>query len=573
MTTKRAWPFPLGSPSIGNKTLLDESAELLSFVMPMVRRLEAPNPCFNSSNDLVGQAHILKILISTHIRIIKDLEIMNFALFNESHHELKSKKCGKIEELDQHTFNLFRNFGNDPEDMRMITSCRRDYLSTGILESLFELGIPLGNGSNRTEWAYAPYIEATKGGLGPKDFTPIPMHRWIAADSRTTGALNASSNNTENLNVLDDSSVESLNISWHLTYSGMSVHERTMLDSFNSLMAPEQYPVTESDYNQVKAQDQVDQQNSIFGIHREGSSHPRRRLVLSFLSYLVHLMYYYWYTRTSSTFISIPGTILLAFANLINCEFIIQGRDAWLAYQFLLPQIQSDYRNGFTNFDALNLPKLMRSVLRILRFVFVAFIPLQTSWMLLTALRIELVWFTSPETKFLRRIIPTLRRIRPNHRERASERLERSTMRRRSQMAIVAALFVAYHLMLPHLPNLLDPLHPEPDPSILQEKMLYKDIILKESIVDPLFVSGTLFQLVLNNSSGFFAGSYRIAAILKAVTLALDLVQYIPWAVGLPESRGGMDAAFIIYGTMMVVAGWQAATLSRAPTDDDLEDE
>ncbi|KAE9382292.1 hypothetical protein BT96DRAFT_1010942 [Gymnopus androsaceus JB14] len=52
MTTKRAWPFPLGSPFKGNKALLDESTELLSFVMPMIRRLEAPNPCFNSSIDL-----------------------------------------------------------------------------------------------------------------------------------------------------------------------------------------------------------------------------------------------------------------------------------------------------------------------------------------------------------------------------------------------------------------------------------------------------------------------------------------------------------------------------------------
>lgn len=138
-------------------------------------------------------ASLLNLLTrdSTHLQIVEDLEIMNFALFNESHHALKShgvsmtcqldfyahsrNKCGRISEE-------FKGFPHHhiwgPEnlqDTNYITTCQRDYLSTGILETLFELGIPLGNGSNRTEWAYAPYMEAIKGGLGPK---VRPLHSY-----------------------------------------------------------------------------------------------------------------------------------------------------------------------------------------------------------------------------------------------------------------------------------------------------------------------------------------------------------------------------------------------------------
>lgn len=59
---------------------------------------------------------------------------------------------------------------------------------------------------------------------------------------------------------------EALNISWHLTYSGVSLFERTSIDSFNSLMTPENHAVAESDYHQVKAQDKVDLQSKY--LHR-----------------------------------------------------------------------------------------------------------------------------------------------------------------------------------------------------------------------------------------------------------------------------------------------------------------
>ncbi|KIK54463.1 hypothetical protein GYMLUDRAFT_177085 [Collybiopsis luxurians FD-317 M1] len=96
---------------------------------------------------------------------------------------------------------------------------------------------------------------------------------------------------------------------------------------------------------------------------------------------------------------------------------------------------------------------------------------------------------------------------------------------------------------------------------------------MKESIVDPLFVSGSLFQIILNNSSGFFAGSYRIAAIFKMVAAMFDILQYVPFIVGLPETRGGVDASFVIYVGVIAIQGWQAVTLPRALPYDANEDQ
>lgn len=67
-------------------------------------------------------------------------------------------------------------------------------------------------------------------------------------------------------NKTENPAAEALNISWHLTYSGVSFFERTSINSFNSLMAPEKYAVAESEYHQVKAQDKVDLQSKY--LHR-----------------------------------------------------------------------------------------------------------------------------------------------------------------------------------------------------------------------------------------------------------------------------------------------------------------
>ncbi|KIK58137.1 hypothetical protein GYMLUDRAFT_246183 [Collybiopsis luxurians FD-317 M1] len=103
--------------------------------------------------------------------------------------------------------------------------------------------------------------------------------------------------------------------------------------------------------------------------------------------------------------------------------------------------------------------------------------------------------------------------------------------------------------------------------------MLYKGLIMKESIVDPLLVSGSLFQIILNNSSGFFAGSYKIAAIFKMVAVMLDILQFVPFIVGLPETRGGMDASLVIYAGVIAIQGWQAVTLPRVLPHDDNDDQ
>ncbi|KAF9073644.1 hypothetical protein BDP27DRAFT_1318635 [Rhodocollybia butyracea] len=549
----RSWPFPFGTRKNDSKSLGDEAVDLLSFVMPLIQSFRSPHPCAANANtlDYLTETPVPHVVSRTHIQIVKVLEIMNFDLFNKSHHDLKSANCGKSSELDDKR----RRKMDLPEGspMKWVTSCQRNYPTTGILETLFEFGAPLDDGSNQTEWAYAPYLEANDYGLGPKDFSPIPM-RSVCNINSTDPSNRSSLLNPLVFNISDSG----LNISWRITYSGISLPERTVFNSMNSLITSdeEKFLKAGSDYQKVMLQDKIDQRNSLFGVYREDNAHPRRRLFLNFLSKSLLIITsafdaLYWYTRTTTSFISILGSLLLAVASLIQCVFIVQGRDAWSSYPNKRPY---------------------QSFLRISRFLLVVPILLQATWMSMVALRIELVWPYGSEHTFLRRIVPAVRRFRPNHRERASERMERSIIRWRSRIAIIASLLIAYHFLLPHTPKIAAQLHPDPDPTVLEAKMLYGNLVMKQSIADPLFVSGKIFQLTLNNSSGFFAGSYRVSAMAKAAAVCLDILHFISWVVGLPESRGGMDAMFVIYAALTIIEGWQAITLPRA-VDDEVDDE
>ncbi|KAF9029395.1 hypothetical protein BDP27DRAFT_1349663 [Rhodocollybia butyracea] len=383
ITQKRAWPFPLGSEENSPKSLGDEATDFLSFVMPLVRSFQVPHPCVNASVQADSSYPIrtnAPFILSRY-----ELEIMNFDSFNKSHSIIKSAKVFRPNEIDPQ-YKKMRTWSWDSEEspMKWVTTCHnRDYYRTGILETLFEFGAPLDDGYNQIEWAYAPYFEANQNGFRPKRLHPIPTQTICNSSSIDPHDRRTIKNPWAfkhfRILVLDSG----LNISWHITYSGISFKSG-------------------SDYQQVMLQDRIDQYSaSLFGIYREGNAYGRRRLVLNFLSKSLLIIAgafdaLYWYTRNTTSFISIPGTLLLAVASLVNCEFIIQGRDAWSAYQVLLPQ-----QTMFTEED-------QSIVLTPPDFAVMPDIPivLQAIWMSMTALRIEWVWPSGSEDTLLRRAIP-----------------------------------------------------------------------------------------------------------------------------------------------------------------------
>ncbi|KAF5367618.1 hypothetical protein D9757_010659 [Collybiopsis confluens] len=551
----------------GTDTIADEAISYLSFVAPLTKNLQLSNPCYNvtgvdtqtnafSEWPRINSEHIIT---HTHIRNVRETRIMNYNLFNESHVALKRHKCGECSSYNESRDLDSFVWSHRDKSEKKVTTCTHEYETTGIIETLFEMGVALEDGSTRTEWAYAPFFESSDIDLGPKDSVPIPQK------------LNCSRNPFEVTS--DDEPVEipeALNISWHITYSSVTPAKKRLLDSWGLLSSRDDEVRSESEYMQIKGQDKVDQTNSLIGVHRHDSAHPWRRLILSvshtvLSNIAVAFDVIYWYTRSETAFISVPGTLLLALAKAIDFDIILRGKDAWSSYLFLVSKERYlAWGQGI---------KQVRSLFRLLRALLTVFLPLQTIWMLMTALRIELVWPSGSEATFFGKNLPSFRRMLPTHRERASDRLERSTLGWKARMMVVIGLFIAYHAMLPHLPNIIDPLHPPPDPSVLTERMLYKDLILKESIVDPLFVSGSVFQILLNNASGYFGGSYKIAAVLKGLALTVNIFQFVPFLVGLPESRGGIDAPFMIYAGVIVIQVWQAITLSRVPVVDDKENE
>lgn len=256
--------------------------------------------------------------------------------------------------------------------------------------------------------------------------------------------------------------------------------ERTIADSLHSFTIPENGPNAESDHEQVKTQDWIEQRSMCYLLHlvyhTDGSAisyilsnqtvssvyiekaarirvddwfsqpyrkFPRGTLTVLIVTLVISMTFsiiagafdaLYWYTRSGTTFISLPGTVLLALANIVDCEFIIHGQVAWSEYRLLLPS--DDWMLHLKSYQGNRRSQRLRSLLRISRFIFVVFLPLQTIWMLMTVARIELIWPSGSEETYLKRTFPTIRRMHPNHRERASERLEKSLVQGKSRVAV-----------------------------------------------------------------------------------------------------------------------------------------
>ncbi|KAF5350829.1 hypothetical protein D9757_013531 [Collybiopsis confluens] len=531
---------PPGNLGFGVDTAADDAISYLSFVAPLTKHLQIANPCYNATGVMKGYAGpwttSQHIVTHTHIQNVRETEIMNYDLFNASHVALKQRNCGKSTSYNESSdYDVFL-WSLLNKDDKQLTTCHREYETTGVLETLFEVGVTLEDRSTRvTEWAYAPYFEHSDIDLGPKTINQASLGYeqviHYACKEKNVGFL------------------------------GRFIEPRP----------DDEVLPADSEYMQVQGQDQVDQANSLFSVHRHDSVHPWRRLILSVLNTIFSNIaaafdILYWYTRSETAFISVPGTLFLALATAIDSNIILRGKDAWSSYLYLT----SEQRSWRWNFGD---TKEMWLVFWLLHALLTVFLPLQTVWMLMMALKIELGWPSGSEATFFGRNLPSFRRMLPTHRERTSDRLERSTLGWKARMMIVIGLFIAYHAMLPHLPNIIDPLHPPLDPSVLKEQMLYKDLILKESIVDPLFVSGSVFQILLNNASGYFGGSYKIAAVLKGLALTVNIFQFVPYLVGLPESRGVMNVPFLMYAGVVAIQVWQAITLSRVPVVDEKENE
>jgi len=161
-----------------------------------------------------------------------------------------------------------------------------------------------------------------------------------------------------------------------------------------------------------------------------------------------------------------------------------------------------------------------------------------------------------------------LRRARPNHSERASERLDART----SWIITVAAfvgLSVIYLYFEPGQYLILAPSISPPTPNDIPADRLQKWSI----ILTPLYIVGISKQLILNHRSRMFAGQHRVTPFLDCVKMASRLAIFIPAIVGRVDSRRGLSVRDVIQALLLAITVWQALTLRSVPQTKESEEE
>ncbi|KAJ6495455.1 hypothetical protein C8R45DRAFT_1095087 [Mycena sanguinolenta] len=496
----RSWPFPLGSTDNGPQSIADRALDSLGISIPLLEFHEFGSKCTESepildtnsadedalsdgNNDddedeeheevekdttggppsvsdiLKYPEHALKrhpyVMTRTQIRVVDETHIFNRKLYNREHNKLRSTSCGQ---------------GKDKQPE--LSLCRRTYKMNGNWETRLQLQVldkETGEPGS-TEWAYAPYIGHATAVAGPKDIVPVPVSRENCTRSENTSSTDP----------------EFINIHWRLSYSGRSPAKYVGFDLISG--PPERVSYNESEYKQVMAHSKAEMQNGLIGHRFHEDTHPRRRfivgLLLGILSPLPNFLSLgYWYTRTSTVSISVPGTTFIAI------------------YGVLLGLMDAA--------NAVETQKLRFSVAEwgrwsVLIVENVAFGFSIASFMLATVWRVVFSYNSS-------RWLPSVHRAHSTHMERASQRLDSRTswpirIGMCATLITVNYVFIKYYLFAPLNYHILAPHHPPPGPTdipTVSNSFVHAYVLFGFPL---LLFMGQLSQLLLNQRSKTFAG-------------------------------------------------------------------
>ncbi|KAJ7186864.1 hypothetical protein C8R46DRAFT_1058256 [Mycena filopes] len=539
----RAWPFPLGASPTGSlPTVVDNALDSFAISIPLLEFHEIASKCEKggaskvprpplddehvndadndedededdfllsadaetpdnwrlpavsdmTKNPLHGVKRHPFIVTRTQIRIVDQVRIFNRKAFNKEHKHLKSTSCGQ---------------GHDtvPDP----TLCRRSFLAHGNWETRFELQIPdEDTGKLRTEWAYGPYMGHGAFSAGPKDLAPVPVTRENCPE-------------IENAVSTDPEYVE---INWRLSYSGRTPAKFGTSELFSH---PSRVGFNDSEYKKIQAHDSAELWNGLYGHRFNEDAHPRRRLllvvlsaVLSFVQSILDLGY--WYTRTSTAFLTVPGTIMLASSEIIAAFAHIADRaetqklnlsfSQWFPWLWLIL---------FTLATRFSLPLLM----------------------LKTATRLEFGGQNgNGAAKF--HLVP------PTHKERNSQRLDSRTSWA-VKTGVCAFLLVVYLVSSPDDYHLISGQLPPPGPEDHPTNIVHR---ISALLVFPLQFTGRLSQFILNHRSRTFAGSYKITVLLRVLRTVLWLIFDALPGLSVPDA---MDTV------LLAAIAWQALVFPR----------
>ncbi|KAJ6611312.1 hypothetical protein B0H10DRAFT_371219 [Mycena sp. CBHHK59/15] len=240
----------------------------------------------------------------------------------------------------------------------------------------------------------------------------------------------------------------------------------------------------------------------------------------------------YWYTRTSTVYISVSGTVLIALSDIISAFALIA--------------------------TAVETHKLDTSTSHWLQWLWLIVLALATDFslplfMLKAVTRLEVSrnnsnWF------------PSVRRVGPTHKERNSQRLDSCTgwgVKAGVCISLIAIYYFfspnEYHVISAHLP----------DPST-GDHATSSVVHVYGLVFFPLQFTGWLSQLLLDQRSKTFSGSYKIAVALRCILMTPGLIVYSPTVVGRFDARPGFSAPQAVSMIVFAATAWQAVTFPKA---------
>lgn len=563
----RSWPFPLGSDtglaraladkaidSFGCSTSLLEfheiyprcamsgSSALLEVEMPKVEENEddddddekEPERLLKTHNDdklLSIPARKIKISDSdpdhplyaytvphphivtrSQIRIVEETRQFDLKAYNKAHKELQGKYC--------------RGAGSASPSRKL---CRKSYQSNGHWDTRMKLELPRDDDDEssktpRIEWVYSPFMSARHGSAGPLDIIPVPVSR-----ENCTFA----GNDTTQTVVLPKQYEEYMDITWRISFSGRTPGKLILGDALGKV-------TIKPGFNQTKYETQNSHSwseliNGIAGHRFYADAHPRRRAVIEYipsaLSFTTSMLdIHYWYTRTSTRFISIAGTMHistseLALTLIATYSDLNAHERTWIGWVSMIPTF-------------LLILVMISPYINMIKVV----------------LRLKWQWKRSNW-----RTQAPMRRVPATHQERASERLDRRT--NHIMMTGLLLALLAYFWVYPDGQVIIPPNMP----SSSEDTSLSQWSKTSEALRKAMISVGTIYQILLNHRGHTFAGRHRSATIINFICEIINLSVFVPGVVGRYDLRPGLFMTGILSVALSFTLAWQAIWMRGVP--------
>ncbi|KAJ7280273.1 hypothetical protein C8J57DRAFT_1712255 [Mycena rebaudengoi] len=387
----------------------------------------------------------------------------------------------------EHNKLRFTSCGQGKYNVTILELCNRDYFTNGNWETRLELQTTDQNtGESQTEWAYAPYLGHAPSAAGPKDIVAVPV-------TRENCTL------FENPTSTDPDSIE---INWQLSYSG-----RSPLKYFSaSLIPPERVPHNESDFKKAMAQDRAELMNGLTGHRFYEDAHPRRRF---FLDSSITLLYLIQASLTRAT--GTPERLL--------CPLAYRALCSW----------HSAESSRFSPAHPVTVEKVK------------ADIP-DSNWLLWLWLAAVTVAFDVPQPLFMLKTVTRLAFSRSKTRWVVSLRRLGGKGWNLCLTRCLDYIGFNYYSFSPFDHLILAANHPPLGPN---DGLRLSELIpwAFAWIHLPLRFTGLLSQLLLNQRSKIYGGSYKITAALHCICGVLELLKYVPSVTGRYDARPGLSVS------------------------------